>query len=194
VRTILLVRHAAHDNVGDFLAGRMPGVSLGLAGRAQAERLAKRLAVEKLDVVEASPRERTRETAEAVARASGLEKPSIADALDEIDFGAWTGKSFEELDADPDWRRWNEQRATARTPAGESMADVQVRALTHLKTLKAERVALVSHADVIKAVVCGVLGLPLDAGHRFDIAPASITRLVAGPACLRLSGLNEVIW
>jgi broad specificity phosphatase PhoE len=189
-----LVRHAAHDNVGGFLAGRMPGVNLGPAGLAQAARLAERLAIEKLEAVESSPRERTCETAKAIARASGLANASIADALDEIDFGAWTGKNFDELDADPAWRTWNEQRATARTPAGESMADVQARALAHLKTLKAERVALVSHADVIKVLVCAVLGLPLDAGQRFDIEPASITRLIAGPAGLKLSGLNEVIW
>ncbi|MCW2285341.1 broad specificity phosphatase PhoE [Rhodoblastus acidophilus] len=194
MRTILLVRHAAHDNVGGFLAGRMPGVRLGAAGRAQAERLAKRLASEKLDAVQTSPRERTRETAEAIARASGLGEACIADGLDEIDFGAWTGKTFDALDADPAWRKWNEQRAMARTPAGDSMEQVQARALAHIKTLTAERVALVSHADVIKTVVCGVLGLPLDAGPRFDIALASITRLAAGPGEMKLAGLNEVIW
>ncbi|RUV33129.1 hypothetical protein EOD29_32465, partial [Mesorhizobium sp. M1A.T.Ca.IN.004.03.1.1] len=37
------------------------------------------------------------------------------------------------------------------------------------------RLALVSHADVIKAAVSHVLGLPIDAWPRFDIAPASVT-------------------
>ena len=40
--TFFLVRHAAHDNLGAYLAGRMPGVRLGEAGSAQAGRLAKR--------------------------------------------------------------------------------------------------------------------------------------------------------
>ena len=34
--TFLMVRHAAHDDVGSYLAGRMEGVKLGAAGLAQA--------------------------------------------------------------------------------------------------------------------------------------------------------------
>ena len=33
--TFFLVRHAAHDNVGGYLAGRLPGIRLGEAGRAK---------------------------------------------------------------------------------------------------------------------------------------------------------------
>ncbi|RUV20061.1 histidine phosphatase family protein, partial [Mesorhizobium sp. M5C.F.Ca.IN.020.32.2.1] len=32
--TFFLIRHAAHDNVGAYLAGRMAGVCLGDTGRA----------------------------------------------------------------------------------------------------------------------------------------------------------------
>ena len=39
-----LVRHAAHELVDRVLCGRMPGVNLGEEGRAQAHRVAKRLA------------------------------------------------------------------------------------------------------------------------------------------------------
>jgi len=194
---IFLVRHAAHDNLGGFLAGRAPGVRLGAAGRAQAERLAERMMEERLDAIEASPRERTVETAEALARASGLPRPRVVDALDEVDFGDWAGKDFQTLDADPAWRKWNAQRAVARTPSGESMGDVQARALAHIHALVkagAPRVALVTHADVIKAIVCGVLGLSFDSWSRFDIAPASITRIAPVSAGLRLDGLNEVVW
>jgi broad specificity phosphatase PhoE len=54
-------------------------------------------------------------------------------------------------------------------------------------------VALVSHADVIKTVVLHHLGLGIDAWPRFDIAPASITRLVIGEWGARLLGLNETV-
>jgi broad specificity phosphatase PhoE len=130
VSVVPLVRHAAHDNLGGFLAGRMPGVRLGDAGRAQAERLAKRVVAERLDAIETSPRERAGETAEAIARACGSPKPRIAAALDKIDFGSWAGKDFQTLNADPAWREWNARRATARTPAGESMADAHDRSAT----------------------------------------------------------------
>ena len=45
--TVFLVRHAAHDRLNRILCGRMPGVSLGADGRAQAAALAERLAREK---------------------------------------------------------------------------------------------------------------------------------------------------
>ena len=51
---------------------------------------------------------------------------------------------------------------------------------------------LVSHADVIKAAVCHVLGLGIDAWPRFDVAPASITTLVIGEWGAKVVTLNEV--
>jgi len=195
--TVLMVRHAAHDNVGGFLAGRMEGVSLGPAGRKQAERLAERLRGADIAAIHASPRERCRETAEAIATACGLPAPQVAAELDEIDFGRWSGSTFAELDADPLWRRWNAVRSCCRTPAGESMLDVQQRALRYIEALAAEnvgnRVAVVSHADVIKAVVMHVLGLSVDAWPRFDIAPASVTTIVADDWGAKLITLNEVV-
>nr|WP_247658560.1 histidine phosphatase family protein [Aquabacter sp. L1I39] len=176
----------------------MPGVHLGEAGRAQAQRLAARLKGEGLERVHCSPRERTRETAGAIAEASALPDPIMAAALDEIDFGRWSGHDFETLNRDPDFCRWNAERATARTPAGESMGQVQARVVDHLDQVarhaSAAPFALVTHADVIKAAVCHVLALPLDAWWRFDIAPASITRLETGPQGYRLVGLNDVVW
>jgi broad specificity phosphatase PhoE len=193
--TIFLVRHAAHDNVGGFLAGRMTGVHLGADGRAQARRLSQRMGREQIDAVHSSPRERARETAEAIAGTRGL-PVAVEDALDEVDFGAWSGNDFESLERDPSWRRWNSVRSLCRTPAGESMLDVEVRVSRLIETLASRydegSVVLVSHADVIKAAVCHVLGLPIDAWPRFDIAPASVTTLVIGDWAARIVTLNEL--
>ena len=49
-----------------------------------------------------------------------------------------------------------------------------------------------SHADVIKASVSHVLGLPIDAWPRFDIAPASVTTFVVGDWGAKMITLNEV--
>ena len=194
--TFFLVRHAAHDNVGGFLAGRKPGIRLGEAGLAQAERLAERMRRESFDALRASPRERTRETAAAISRASGV-TPVVAEELDEIDFGEWSGLSFDVLNQDPRWRRWNTVRSLCRTPAGESMLDVQRRVLGLIDSLATEHperaVVLVTHADIIKTAVSHVLGLPVDAWPRFDIGPASITKLVLGDWGAQLLGLNEVV-
>ncbi|MER8435274.1 histidine phosphatase family protein [Mesorhizobium sp. M1312] len=193
--TFFLIRHAAHDNVGDYLAGRMAGVCLGDTGRAQALRLAGHMAPKPLAVICCSPRERTLETAKPIAVACSPDKVTICQELDEIDFGAWSGKTFEELNQDADWRVWNSRRQQARTPGGETMLDVQQRVTSLMQQLRKryqnQSVALVSHADVIKAAVCKVLGLPLGDCFRFDIDPASITTVVSGDWGSKLIRLNE---
>ncbi|RWN61158.1 histidine phosphatase family protein [Mesorhizobium sp.] len=193
--TFFLIRHAAHDSVGDYLAGRMAGVCLGETGRAQASRLASHMAPRPLAAICCSPRERTLETAKPIAIACNREKITIRQELDEIDFGAWSGKTFEELSQDADWLTWNSQRQQARTPGGETMLDVQQRVVSLMQQLRKpyqnQSVALVSHADVIKAAVCKVLGLPLGDCFRFDIDPASITTVVSGDWGSKLIRLNE---
>jgi broad specificity phosphatase PhoE len=195
--TLYFIRHAAHDNVGGFLAGRMKGIRLGPQGQAQAQRLAKRLQREAIDAIHSSPRERTFETATAIAAASGLGDTEINPSLDEVSFGDWSGQDFDVLNADPMWRRWNTIRSLARTPGGESMLDVQTRVLSLVEALierdENRRVALVSHADVIKAAISHFLGLPIDAWPRFDIAPASITSVVAGDWGSKVITVNEII-
>ncbi|RUV69523.1 MAG: histidine phosphatase family protein [Mesorhizobium sp.] len=193
--TFFLIRHAAHDNVGTYLAGRMAGVCLGDTGRAQALRLASHMAPKPLAAICCSPRERTLETAKPIAIACSPDKITICQELDEIDFGAWSGKTFEELNQDADWRVWNSRRQQARTPGGETMLDVQQRVTSLMQQLRKryqnQSVALVSHADVIKAAVCKVLGLPLGDCFRFDIDPASITTVVSGDWGSKLIRLNE---
>lgn len=194
--TFFLLRHAAHDNVGGFLAGRSEGIRLGEAGRAQARRLAQTLKHEAFAAILTSPRERTRETAQAVADACGGPEPEVAAELDEVDFGSWSGQTFDVLNHDPQWRRWNKVRSLTRTPAGEDMLDVQrrvTRLMARVRDRYADaRVALVSHADVIKAAVSHVLGLPIDAWPRFDVSPASITTLVTGDWGAKLVTLNAI--
>jgi len=195
--TVYFVRHAAHDNVGGFLAGRMEGIGLGPAGRAQAQRLAERMSREEIDLIYTSPRERTRETAAAIANVSGVGETNIVEALDEVDFGSWSGQTFDSLNADPAWRRWNTTRSLSRTPGGETMLDVQLRVLSLVEATvekdEDRRVTMVSHADVIKAAVSHFLGLPIDAWPRFEIAPASITSIVAGKWGAKVITLNEVV-
>jgi broad specificity phosphatase PhoE len=196
--TLFLLRHAAHDNVGGYLAGRLEGVHLGPEGRAQAERLGERMSREQIVAIHSSPRERSQETAAAVAAACAIQRISIDPELDEVDFGTdWAGKDFNALDADPAWRRWNTIRSFSRTPGGERMLDVQSRAMSLIERLSAQHsgaaLALVSHSEVIKAIVSYVLGLPIDAWNRFEVGPASISTLVSGEWGAKLITLNEAV-
>ncbi len=140
------------------------------------------------------PLARAQETAAPIAAALDVE-PFVTPALDEIDFGGWTGRRFDELRGDPSWHAWNTGRAAACPPGGETMAAAQARVAALLADLAASGrdAVLVSHCDVIRAAVLSVLGLSLDAYARFDIAPASITTLALWPGGGKVTGLNETL-
>ena len=191
---LLLLRHAAHDRVDDVLCGRMPGVHLGAAGMAQAARLAGRLVGLAPAAVHSSPQPRAVETASLLA--ARCDVPLLpAAALDEIDCGDWTGRRFADLTQDPEWQRWNAERGRARPPGGESMAAAQHRAIGWAARLAASgtagTIAAVSHADVIKAMLMAVLGLPLDAHWRLEVAPASISAIRWRDATPTVAWINE---
>ena len=194
--TFHLVRHAAHDRVGTVLCGRMPGVHLGTLGKAQAERLAARFANENVASIHTSPLERAVETSEPIAARLG-QPLEICEDIAEIDFGAWSGTSFEALAQDPRWAAWNNARSISRPPYGETMLEAQARivgAMEQLRGRYADRtVILVSHSDVIKAALLYHLGLPIDAYARFEVEPASISTLVVGDWGSKVLRLNEVM-
>ncbi|WP_134725339.1 histidine phosphatase family protein [Paracoccus luteus] len=176
-----LVRHGAHDDLGTWLSGRTRDVALNAAGRAETAALARRLGGRGIATITTSPRRRTVETAAIIGAALNL-TPAPAPALDEIDFGAWSGARFADLDGDPAWDRWNTARGHAPTPGGETMAAAVARAAAHLDLLaqgNAGPVLCVTHCDVIRGVAARALGLDLDNMLRFDINPGSVSWLRA---------------
>lgn len=193
--TLLLVRHASHGLLGRVLAGRMPGVPLSEAGRGEAVRLAELVADRGIGRIISSPLDRTRETAAAVAARVGC-AVELSDRINEIDCGAWTGADFTTLADDSHWQRWNAERATCRMPDGEGMAAVQARAMGLVAALAAEdgdaTVALVTHSDVVKAVVMAALGLSLDRHDHLAVDPASVSTLHVWGDYARVVRLNEV--
>jgi probable phosphoglycerate mutase len=176
--TLYFVRHAATDFVGKTISGRMPGVHINELGRKQAAQLAKRLAVRPIAAVYASPQTRARETAEPLASATQREIITAAE-LDELDFGAWTGRTFDELRDLPEWRRFNSARGTTRIPDGELLLEVQTRVVAFVERLSesyaGRSMVLVSHGDVIRAALAFYLGMPLESLLRFEVSPASMS-------------------
>lgn len=192
--TFYLVRHAACDGIGEKLWGRTAGVCLNEEGKRQAYQLGERFENVPLDAIYSSPLERALETAEAIARSARLEIKQLA-AFDEIDFGDWTGKSFDDLSGDQRWQRFNSQRSVANVPGGESFLDVQARVVAELNRLSEQhagaRVAVISHADVIKAAVGYVAGTPIDLLQRIEISPCSVSIIVTGTDGLRLLAISS---
>jgi probable phosphoglycerate mutase len=192
--TILLIRHGLNDYVGHALAGRAAGVHLNAQGLEQAERLATRLASLPLSAVYSSPLERAVETATPIAAARSLELRRC-DAATEIDFGAWTGRRMDQLEADPLWNRFNTARSTTRPPGGELMSEAQTRMVAAIEELRGahagDTVVLVSHADVIRAALAHYGGVPLDTIGRFDIRPVSVSALRLWEARTLILCVNE---
>ena len=195
--TILLIRHAAHVELGRTLSGRRRDVALSPDGMEQAEIVGDLLGVEPITAVYSSPRERAYYTARSVAEPHEI-TVEVVDDLDELDFGDWTGMPFSELEGDPGWMAWNETRATARPPNGESMEEAVLRSTAALATLAhnhpSETIVCVSHCDIIRGAIAFHLGLPLDNLLRFDVDPASVSRLAIGDWGARVMTMNERLY
>lgn len=191
----LMVRHATCQHIDDTLLGRTLDAPLDAHGKRQARALAERLSSEAPLRVECSPRRRTLQTACAIAERAHCDM-RVAPALDELDFGEWAGRTFAQLEHDRGWRRWNENRDQARTPAGIGIRVVQQSVGRHLATLAANcsgaTLVLVTHAEIIRSVVLYCLGAPARNYLGITIDPASITRLCADPdGGVRVEAINE---
>src|SRR5437868_6946113 len=178
--TFYLIRHGSNDFFNNTLVGRTPNIHLNETGRRESEELAEHLAGEKIQKLFSSPLERCRETAEPLAKTLRL-NVELSDALIEVDFGDWTGKTFKDLEADERWRQWNVFRSGGHVPNGETMAQVQTRVVglvTRLRVdLSEQRIALVSHGEPLRALMIYYLGAPLECIRRIDISPASVSIL-----------------
>lgn len=175
---VLLVRHAPTPETGKKLTGRLPGVFLGDAGLEIARTTAAHLANVKLKAVYSSPIERTWQTAVEVARPHKLE-PIREDGVVEVDYGTWSGRSLKSLYPLKAWRTVQITPSRMTFPEGENLADAQRRAVAAVEriahTHPKQTVAIVTHADIIKAVTAHYLGTPLDMFQRIGVSPASVT-------------------
>jgi broad specificity phosphatase PhoE len=189
-----LVRHGEHALQGRIIAGRSDGIGLSSRGRDEAAAVAERLAREKIEAIYASPLDRTRETAAILA--SRLDLPvAVRDDLIELDFGEWTGLTFDQVRNDERWIPWRSCRSIAAIPGGESWRQVQDRAVAALFDLRrrhpAGAVALVTHGDVIRAALLFGLGMPLDLYNRIEVGTGSISTIRIEADQIRIPALNE---
>jgi probable phosphoglycerate mutase len=190
--TFFLIRHASCDGLGQRIWGRTPGIRLNEQGKVEVEQLVGRFEGLKFDAIYSSPLERALETAEPIAREMKLEVRK-SEALNEIDFGEWSGKTFEQLHSDERWRHFNNRRSTASVPGGESFLEVQSRVVKEIERLShvGGCVAIVSHADVIKALVGYFAATPIDLIGRIEISPCSVSVVRIDEESVRLLTINN---
>lgn len=194
---IVLLRHAhSTANSKNILAGRTPGVALSAKGEKQAEKLVTRIGRTRFDVVAISPIARCAQTISPwLSLHGGQKEPIIEDGLSEVDYGDWSGKSLATLRRQKLWKVVQDHPSQMIFPNGESLLEMQTRALASF--YRVERVRgknsrlIVSHGDVIKAIVAHVLGMHLDQFQRLVIDPASITIIDTDDGISRLVTFND---
>lgn len=124
--------------------------------------------------------------------------PLIEDRVGECKYGDWTGKPLQELEKDPLWPVVQAHPSAVRFPgpAGESMLDMQHRAVSAIRDWNARlgkdaTYLVCSHGDVIKAIVADSLGLHLDQCQRIVADPCSLTVIRYTPLRPFLLRLND---
>lgn len=179
--TVLLVRHGRTGaNASGVLAGQSPGVFLDDHGREQAAALGQRLADVPFDTLVSSPLDRTMETADLLLSGRGDVDRWTDDRFVECDYGDWTGRKLSELAKEPHWRVVQSHASAAAFPGGESLREVQHRAVEAVRDWNTElgsdaTYVVVSHGDVIKAILADALGIHLDQFQRIQVDPASLS-------------------
>jgi probable phosphoglycerate mutase len=155
-------------------------------GLDQADLVAEEAAKLGADVLIASPLKRTTQTAETIARTTGLEI-IFDESWYELSFGDWDGKSIEEVKAeDPDaYQAW--LNSTAYAPGGgESYDEASVRIEEALEKLVAQypgkKVIVVTHNGVIKTAIKLAMGAPAEAVFHVDATPCSISSISIWPS------------
>jgi broad specificity phosphatase PhoE/ribonuclease HI len=174
-----LLRHGRTEHTPERRFSGSSDLPLSELGRADAAAAAKHLAGRGIDVVVASPLQRTRQTAELAAEVLGVPVEFDGD-LRELDFGAWEGLTGAEAQQKSPlaFRRWS-GALDVRPPGGESVADVSTRvARARARLLErhaGKTVLVVSHVTPIKLLLAAGLGVADDIVHRVFLEAASLS-------------------
>jgi probable phosphomutase (TIGR03848 family) len=191
---LLLIRHGHTPTAGKILTGWERGVHLTARGREQAEALAGRLDGVPIAAVYSSPLERCRETAAPLARARGLPVQARKDLI-EVGYGDWTGRSIRQLARTKLWRSVQHTPSAVRFPGGESLEEVQTRAMDEVRRIARAHpdavVALVTHADIVRLVLAQLAGVHLDLYQRLSVEPASVSAIAVSDGSPRILKIND---
>jgi alpha-ribazole phosphatase len=175
VTRLLLVRHAEpEEDARGRCYGRLD-VGLSAAGLAQATALGAALSALGPMTVVSSPARRALDTASRIGPAA------VDERLRELDFGELEGRTYAEIERErPElFARWMRTPTEVVFPGGEGFEHLRVRACAAAAALRAEhagdRVAVVAHGGVVRAIVAEALGLPSRSIFRLDVGHARLS-------------------
>jgi broad specificity phosphatase PhoE len=194
---IVLVRHGHVDGIKPERFRGREQLALTERGRREAEALTRRIASAWRPVtIYTSPLQRCVATGGAIARACGI-AAEVCDDLNDIDYGAWQFKSYEEIrEQEPKlFAAWFATPQLVRFPNGESLQDLVARAANALRLVLARHagatVVLVGHNSVNRALLLQLLDQPLSAYWRLAQDPCCINEIDIADGQIRVLRINE---
>ncbi|MFZ2040853.1 MAG: histidine phosphatase family protein [Desulfobacterales bacterium] len=193
--TILyLLRHGAIDwpEPDTFIGQTDPPLSA--EGRRQALSWRNPIREAGFSAVWSSDLKRCTETASLIFGGSQA-KIRFSSGLREIHLGDWDGIPRRRIREDhPDlWEARGRDLGGFRPPGGESFRDLQQRVVSQVECLAAEDpgpVCIVTHAGVIRVLICHCLGIPLANLFRIRLNLAQLSVISMAPERLEVLGLN----
>ena len=187
---IFLLRHAQSEaNAKGILAGRMDNIALSKQGIKERQELDSRFSEAKFDQVMSSPIQRCLETIENFHNS-----PQIIHEFAEVDYGLWTGRKMSSLMRNKAWREIHKNPASVRFPEGETLPEVQTRALLGLDlhiNKKSKNILISTHADVVKVLILHALGTHLNNIDKLAIDNASVSIIDKTENGLRVVRVND---
>lgn len=194
---ILLVRHGDVEGIKPERFRGRAELPLTNRGLSEAQAVARRIASAWRPVkVYTSPMQRCIETGHAIATACGVGSQTI-DELNDIDYGAWQSRSYEEMQqADPQrFAAWFATPHLVRFPNGESLQDMVARTADALRLVLdrhvEDTVVLVGHTSVNRALLVQLVDQPLSAFWRLGQAPCCINEIDVVGGRISVVRINE---
>ncbi len=192
--TLILARHGETDVIGKKLTGRITGIHLNANGRKQATLIAEALSGQTIHAIFSSPLERAAETAKPLSETCGI-PVSPHSGLTEINFGAWQGKPYKQLQKLKLWEAVQNTPSRVTFPAGESFVTAQQRIVASLDEIMSvmgenDLAVCFSHCDPIRLALAYYFNMGLDDFQRLTIDPGSLSVIHRDNMKPRLGRIN----
>jgi len=194
-----LVRHAEVEARYQKVFGGRIDMELSPRGHEQAATLAHWLQRQPIEFSYASPMQRVRQTL-APALVHGIPAPVVLPDLREVDFGDWTGHSWDEVQekfgvSAFDWLNQLDRGAIRNAETGASYrARVEPCVRQILREQPGRSVGVFCHGGVIRMILAILLELPLTKMAAFEIDYASVTKISLFPHKTEVQFLNFAPW
>jgi len=179
---LLLIRHGHTEATEKGRLYTDPLAELTEVGVEQSKKLAAWMKENRPDLIISSTAKRVTSTATIIGDAINVDPISV-NGLEEWHVGEWEGRSYLDIKKnEPElYKTWSSDPIVNRPPGGESISDVCVRVNKRIEELVAEydgkKIALVTHAGVIRAILVQALGMSVHNFWRLSIPVGSVSRV-----------------